>query len=111
MPPTFTGIEKAFACTPGTQRPGQTTPFTLTWRAASDNVTPSAQLVYDVYVASSPGAEDFARPTWTTPPGVTSYRTAGLGSHGSFYFVVRARDAAGNEDANTIEVHGADPCL
>jgi hypothetical protein len=34
-----------------------------------------------------------------------------LASHGSFYFVVRARDAAGNEDRNTIEVHGSDPCV
>jgi hypothetical protein len=41
---------------------------------------------------------------------VTTFKTPGLPSHGSFYFVVRARDAAGNEDRNTIELHGSDPC-
>jgi hypothetical protein len=110
-PPTFSGVQSAFACTPGPQRPGQTTPFTLSWQAASDDLTPSAQIVYDVYLASKPGGESFATPSWTTPPGTTTFRTPGLPSHGSFYFVVRARDGAGNEDHNTIEVHGSDPCL
>jgi len=110
-PPAFAGLERAFACTPGPQRPGQTTPFTLTWRPAHDNRTPSAQIVYDVYLATTPGGERYAAPTWTTAPGVTSYRTPGLASHGSFYFVVRARDRAGNEDRNTVERRGIDPCL
>ena len=110
-PPSFAGLSSAFACTPGPQRPGQTTPFTLTWHPASDNLTPSSQIVYDVYLASKPGGESFATPTWTTPPATTTFRTPGLPSHGSFYFVVRARDGAGNEDHNTIEVHGSDPCL
>jgi hypothetical protein len=109
-PPTFAGLQEAFACTPGPQQPGQTTPYTLSWQPASDNSTPSAQITYDVYLASAPGAEDFSTPTWTTPPGVTSYRTPGLPSHGSYYFVVRARDNAGNQDANTVEKHGIDPC-
>ena len=110
-PPTFAGLQSAFACTPGPQQPGQTTPFTLTWQAATDDVTPSSQIVYDVYMATTPGGENFAQPTWTTRPGVTSYRTPGLPSHGSFYFVVRSRDQAGNEDHNTVEVRGVDPCL
>jgi hypothetical protein len=109
-PPSFGGLQSAFACTPGAQRPGQTTPFTLSWHAASDNVTPSSQIVYDVYLASAPGGEQFAAATWTTAPGATTFKTPGLPSHGSFYFVVRARDGAGNEDHNTIEVHGSDPC-
>jgi hypothetical protein len=109
-PPIFAGLQRAFACTPGAQRPGQTTPFTLSWQAATDDVTPSSQIVYDVYLAATPGAEDFSTPTWTTPPGVTSYRTPGLPSHGSFYFVVRARDSAGNLDHNTLEQRGVDPC-
>jgi hypothetical protein len=110
-PPTFAGLQSATACTPGPQRPGQTTPFTLTWNAATDNVTPSSAIVYDVYVASIPGSEDFSKPTWTTMPGMTTYRTAGLASHGTFYFVVRARDQAGNEDQNKVERRGVDPCL
>jgi hypothetical protein len=110
-PPSFGGLRSAFACTPGPQRPGETTPFTLSWQAASDNVTPSSLIVYDVYLAVTPGGENFATPNWTTAPGATTFRTPGLPSHGSFYFVVRARDSAGNEDRNRIEVRGSDPCL
>jgi hypothetical protein len=109
--PTFAGIKSAFACTPGPQRPGETTPFTLTWDAATDPVTPSDEIVYNVYESGTPGGENFASPTWTTAPGVTSFRTPGLPSPGTFYFVVRARDQAGNEDRNTVELPGSDPCL
>ena len=110
-PPTFAGLQSAFACTPGPQRPGETTPFRLTWTAASDSVTPSSQIVYDVFMATAAGGEDFAHPTWTTAPGVTEFETPGLASHGTFYFVVRARDQAGNEDGNLVERRGIDPCL
>jgi hypothetical protein len=109
-PPSFGGLQSAFACTPGPQRPGQTTPFRLSWQPATDNLTPSSQIVYDIYLASMPAGENFSTPTWTTAPGATTFTTPGLSSHGSFYFVVRARDSAGNEDQNTVEVHGNDPC-
>jgi hypothetical protein len=110
-PPVFTGLGSAFACTPGPQRPGETTPFTLSWNSATDDVTPSSQIVYDVYVSTMAGAENFSKPTWTTPPGVTTFKTPGLPSHGTFFFVVRARDQAGNEDQNRVERRGVDPCL
>lgn len=109
--PSFAGLISAMACTPGAQRPGQTTPFELRWDPAGDNVSPSAQIVYDVYESATAGGEDFSQPTWTTAPGLTSFRTPGLPSHGSFYFVVRARDHAGNEDRNRVERHGVDPCV
>jgi hypothetical protein len=110
-PPSFTGLERAFACTPGPQRPGETTPYTLSWQAATDDRTLSAAIVYDVYFADAAGGESFSNPTWTTAPGVTTFRTSGLPSHGTAYFVVRARDDAGNEDSNTREQRGLDPCL
>jgi hypothetical protein len=110
-PPSFAGLERAFACTPGPQRPDETTPYTLSWRAASDDQTSSAELIYDVFYATKSGGEDFDRPSWTTPAGATSFRTPGLPSHGVAYFVVRARDRAGNEDHNTVERQGVDPCL
>ncbi len=109
--PSFAGLVSALACTPGPQRPGETTPFTLRWQPASDPAAPSSELVYDIYEATRAGGESFASPTWTTAPGATAFRTPGLASHGTFYFVVRARDPAGNEDANTVEVRGVDPCL
>ena len=109
-PPTFAGLERAVACTPGPQRPGETTPFTLSWATAHDNVTATGQIVYDVYVSSSSGAENFAHPNWTTSPGATTFKTPGLTSHGAFCFVVRARDKAGNEDRNRVERRGVDLC-
>jgi hypothetical protein len=110
-PPTFAGLQSAFACTPGPIRPGETTPYTLTWQAASDDVTPSSQIVYDVFLAYTSGGENFSQPTWTTPPGVTTYKTQDLPSGGSYYFVVRARNQAGNEDQNKVEREGVEPCL
>jgi hypothetical protein len=110
-PPAFAGLQRAFACTPGPQRPGETTPFALSWTAATDDVTPSSEIVYDVFVSTTSGGEDFSQPTWTTAPGVTQFTTPGLASHGTFYFVVRARDQAGKEDQNRVERHGIDPCL
>ena len=110
-PPTFTGLERATACTPGPQRPGETTPYNLSWHAATDDRTMSSAIVYDVYFANAAGGESFSKPNWTTPPGATTFRTPGLPSHGAAYFVVRARDEAGNEDSNTREQRGVDPCL
>lgn len=110
-PPTFAGLTRAIACTPGAGRPGQTTPATLSWSAARDNRTRASKLVYDVFMANTPGAEDFLKPTWTTSPGATSFHTPGLPSHGTAYFVVRGRDQAGNEDANRVERRPIHPCL
>jgi hypothetical protein len=109
-PPMFAGLKSAFACTPGPQRPGQVTRFHLSWDPATDNVTPSSQIVYDVYESDTQRGEKFSKPTWTTGPGVTAFFTPGLVSHGSFYFVVRARDRAGNEEHNRVERHGVDTC-
>jgi hypothetical protein len=111
MPPTFAGLESAVACTPGAQRPGETTPYHLSWSPAHDDVTPSSQIVYDIYMATTSGGENFSDPNWTSPPGATSFKTPGLPSHETVYFVVRARDRAGNEDTNRVQRRGVDPCL
>jgi len=63
------------------------------------------------FVPYTSGGENFSRPTWTTPPGVTTYKTPDLPSGGSYYFVVRARDQAGNEDQNKVEREAVEPCL
>ena len=102
-PPSFAGLQKAFGC-----EPIGLTQFELTWNAATDDVTPSSQIVYDVFLSHTPGGEDFAHPTWTTSPGVTKFETPPLEEPS--YFVVRARDQAGNEDQNTVELLGENPC-
>jgi hypothetical protein len=109
--PSFGGLKSAFACTPGPQRPGETTPFSLSWSSATDDVSSPSAIVYDIYMSNKRGGEDFSRPTWTSRPGVTSFRTPGLPSHGTFYFVVRAKDRAGNEEHNKVERLGVDRCL
>lgn len=103
-PPSFEGLQKAFGCSP-IVRPW---PYELTWKAATDTITPSSEIVYDIFLSHTPGGEDFSHPTWTTAPGVTGFETPPLNEPS--YFVVRARDQAGNEDQNTVERVGEDPC-
>jgi hypothetical protein len=107
-PPVFAGLKSAFQCFPGPMRPDGQRPVGLSWRAASDDVTPSSEIRYDIYMASTPGGEDFSRPNWTTR-GNTSFTTPSLPP--GRYFVVRARDQAGNEDHNTVERRAENPCV
>ena len=94
-PPTFAGLISATGSGPSS--------IDLTWAAATDDFSPPSAIVYDVYVAATPGAEDYSAPSFTTPPGTTTYTVAGLKAVSTYSFVVRARDAAGNRDANTVE--------
>ena len=110
-PPVFAGLQAATTCTPGPSRPGQTTPYHLTWKAARDKVTPRSQIVYDVFESTTSGGEDFAHPSWTTSAGATAFTTPGLPADRTVYFVVRARDRAGNEDHNHVQRPGVNPCL
>ncbi|MCC7538193.1 MAG: fibronectin type III domain-containing protein [Deltaproteobacteria bacterium] len=80
------------------------TSIELSWTAANDDATPASSIVYLVYQATSAGAESFATPSVTTPAGVTGAMITGLSPDTAYFFVVRARDAAGNVDANTREV-------
>jgi hypothetical protein len=109
-PPVFAGLKSATTCIPGPIGGERTTSYHLTWEAATDNRTPSAKIVYEIYQATTPGGEDFSSPTYTTAPGVTSFDTPQLSIEKSFYFVVRARDRRGNEDANKIEREGQNLC-
>ena len=111
VPPKFAGLKSATTCIPGPIGPPRTSSYHLTWEAATDNVTPSSKIVYNVYQATTAGGEDFSKPTYTTAPGVTSFDTPQLPSEKYFYFVVRARDNAGNEDSNTIERQGQNVCV
>jgi hypothetical protein len=109
-PPAFAGLQSASYCQGGPVQRSEPVSYELSWQAATDNVTASSQIVYDIFAASSPGGEDFSHPTWTTSPGATSYKTPPLPSEGT-YFVVRARDQAGNEDQNTVEREGVNVCF
>ena len=111
QPPKFAGLASATTCVPGPIGDGRTTSYTLRWEPASDNVTRSKKIVYDVYQASAPGGEDFAAPTYTTAAGVISFFTPPLPADSAVYFVVRARDKAGNRDSNMVERQGQNLCV
>jgi hypothetical protein len=111
-PPLFAGLESAVTCIPGPAGgPTRSSSYELRWPAATDDATPAERIVYDVYQANAPGGEDFGTPTYTTPPGATSFATPPLPDDRSYYFVVRARDAAGNRDRNTVERLGHNLCV
>ena len=111
-PPHFAGLERATTCIPGPVG-GTTryTPYGLRWQPASDNATPAAEIVYDIYEAPTSGGEDFSKPSYTTAPGATSYVTPPLPDDVPHYFVVRARDQAGNRDGNKVERLGVNLCV
>jgi hypothetical protein len=110
-PPTFAGLKSATTCIAGPVGTGRTSSYHLSWAAATDDVTPSSKIVYNVYQATTAGGEDFSKATYTTAAGVTSFDTPQLPVDKYFYFVVRARDLAGNEDSNTVERQGQNLCV
>jgi hypothetical protein len=111
-PPVFAGLESATTCLPGPAGgPTRTSAYNLKWSPASDAVNPAGELVYDVFQTSVPGTEIFSTPTYTTLPGATTFTTPPLPDDRPYYFVVRARDRAGNRDANRVERLGANLCL
>jgi hypothetical protein len=111
IPPSFAGLKSATTCIPGPIGAGRTSSYHLRWDPATDNVSPSRKIAYDVYQANTFGAEDFATPTYTTPAGATSFTTPPLPTDKTFSFIVRARDQAGNSDSNTVERAGQNRCL
>ena len=98
--PTFIGAEQAAAGDP-VSAPGT---IDLSWKAASDDKSAADKISYLVYQATAQKGEDFAAPTYTTQSGATSYNVSGLQSGTQYFFVVRARDEAGNIDTNSNEV-------
>lgn len=110
-PPTFAGLKSATTCVPGPIGGGRTAVYHLAWDPAMDNRTPAGRIVYDVYQASTAGGEDFSAATYTTSAGATSFDTPPLPADQLFYFVVRARDKAGNSDSNTVERQGQNLCV
>jgi len=108
--PTFAGLKSATTCIPGPIRPDSTASYRLVWDTAVDDVTPASEIRYDIYEATQPGDEVFSQPTYTTEPGATFFATPRLSGLQTFYFVVRARDRAGNRDANEVERQGVNLC-
>lgn len=74
----------------------------LDWTGSADGTA-----TYDIYVSTTSGCFDFALAPYTTSAAGTTNKTiTGLTSNTVYYFVVRARDAAGNVDTNVTEQPG-----
>ena len=110
-PPMFGGLRSATTCIGGPIGPGRTSSYHLGWDPASGRAARPKRFVYEIYQATKPGGEDFSHPTYTTAPGVTFFDTPQLPANERFYYVVRARDRAGNEDSNTVEREGQNLCV
>jgi len=91
VPPEFAGLVSV-------ARGSADTTAVLSWDAGSDNAD---ALTYDIYKASEPGAQNFAAPPAANVAATSAEITVPYGEHA--YFVVRARDAGGNHDSNTVE--------
>jgi CARDB len=110
-PPAFSGLKSAVTCIPGPVGESRQSSYRLEWDSALDNVTPTSKIVYDVYQATTEDGEDFTRSTYVSAPGATSLTTPPLPSDRGYFFVVRARDRAGNRDKNRVERPGQNLCL
>jgi subtilisin family serine protease len=93
-PPDFAGLQSAVDTGAGGS-------VELAWLEASDPEG-SLPITYAVYHALQPGAQDYGHPACVTS--ATSHTVTGLDDGAEYYFVVRARDAYGNEDVNTVEI-------
>ena len=94
-PPTFAGVQSATAVSP--------TQINVSWNPATDNLTPSSQILYHIYLSKNSGGENFASPSFITLPGATSYTVTGLETYTTYYVTVRADDRSGNVDTNLVE--------
>ena len=96
--PTFAGNTTSLAMSSNT-----TTTISLSWSAASDNVTAVAGLRYTIYrCTGSTSCDPFAGTVvTTTAAGVTTYTDTGLSDSTYYTYGVRARDYRNNLSTNT----------
>jgi fibronectin type 3 domain-containing protein len=76
----------------------------VTWALASDDFTAVDSVAFKVYRATTPGGQNFASPLATLAGGVTRYVDLTAAEGTTYYYVIRAFDAAGNTETNTTEV-------
>jgi hypothetical protein len=110
--PSFAGLQTAVTCivlTPPPRALAREPAYVLSWPPATDPVTPSSAIVYEIFYSATAGEEDYSQPTWTTDPGASGFTTPGVPA-GPAFFVVRARDQAGLEDQNTVQREGVSDC-
>jgi subtilisin family serine protease len=93
-PPVFSGLESGIDAGTGGA-------VDLSWSGAFDPEG-AEPIRYNIYQATAPGGQEFGSPTHTTYN--TQFTATGLTDGLPYYFVVRAQDACGNEDSNSVEM-------
>lgn len=73
----------------------------IEWDPATDNVTSSMSMVYLIYSSTSASAVFSSGVKFTSLPGGDAIWMQQLDPLTTYYYAVRARDAAGNVDTNT----------
>jgi len=73
----------------------------LTWAASSPETDVSQ---YNIYRAITSAGQDYSSTTYTVSAGITTYTDTATTNGQTYYYVVRAQDAAGNIETNTNEV-------
>ncbi|MEZ4265786.1 MAG: hypothetical protein R3F39_05355, partial [Myxococcota bacterium] len=103
-PPAFGGVVSAEALGMSEAR--------LLWAAAADDVSPVDAIVYEVCVSVVRVGRGGCQP-WVigdeTGPGFVEHVVTGLLPNTRYFFVVRARDEAGNVDLNLVEASALTP--
>jgi carboxypeptidase D len=87
--PSFAGLTSAT---------GADSQVTLTWNSATDASLP---ITYEVYRAALPGGQVFSSPLVRTQ--ALTYVDRSVTNGATYYYIVRAADAAGNRDGNLVE--------
>ncbi len=76
----------------------------VTWTAASDNITPVGGIVYEICKSTTNGGCNTFAVHHTSTAGATGLTISGLSPLTTYYFRIRARDAAGNTGSPTSQV-------
>jgi hypothetical protein len=106
----FGGITSA---SPANQTPPKATgavadSVRLTWNPATFAAQPLLPIHYDIFQATTAGAENFTTPTDSAPPGSTSFVIQDLTPGTTYYFVIRAvLDDGAAVDTNVVEKSAA----
>ncbi|MBL8033321.1 MAG: DUF1554 domain-containing protein [Leptospiraceae bacterium] len=97
--PTFAGATSATA--------NSSSQITLGWSAATEAT--STPVSYEVCRSTTAGSCNSSFSVFATTAS-TGYINSGAASRTNYYYVVRARDAAGNREANTVQVSARTWC-
>ena len=93
-PPSFMGATAAYSSATGS--------LTVVWHPAEDDQAMRDELQYRVYVATSPGGQNFSAPD-AEVTGTDDATISGLLPGETYYVVVRASDPSSNTENNTRE--------